>query len=262
MLVLSWGLGLQSTALLEMSLSGDYDTPKLDLAIFADTGFEHNYSHDIYNFYAPRAIEAGIKVIKIGDQSILDDSYRKVSMPMFVTGNGRRGRMIRRKCTREYKIRPIQRAIRQELGVNPRGRLAANLVELWLGITTDEIERAKDSRVAYINHSFPLLDLNFKRGQCANYLKSKNLPVPGKSSCVFCPYKKSSEWAELKRDQPQTYELIADLEAKINQKELVKIGGQAKDVYFLPSGVALPQADFDTPEADLSEMCDGGFCFS
>src|SRR3990172_3895214 len=240
MLALSWGLGLQSTALLEMSLSGDL--PKLDVAIFADTGFEHQYSYEIFDFYAPRAIKAGINVIKIGGQDIFGDNMRHVTLPLFVTGNGQRGRQIKRKCTRDYKMRPIHRYLRDLLGVSRRGRLAADLVTLWLGITIDEIERAKPSRVAYITHQFPLLNMDYWRGDCAEYLQNKGLPVPSKSSCVFCPYKGLAEWANLRLQQPQTFNLIADLEQHINYQQLVKIGGQPRNVYFLRSG-PLPQAD-------------------
>lgn len=256
MLILSWGLGLQSTCLLEMSSCGEI--PKLDAAIFSDTGFEHEYSHEIYDFYAPRAKKAGIEVIKIGGQSILTDSYKKVSMPLFV---GQTGRQIIRKCTRDYKIRPIQRAIRDLLGVNRRGRLLANLVNLWLGITIDEIDRAKPSRVAFINHSFPLLDLNFHRSDCEKWLQQRGLPIPKKSSCQFCPFKSKPEWAEMREQSPQTITLIVDLEAHINQKGLVKLDGKPANVHFVPSGNLL-QADFSYQPGLFGSMCDGGFCHS
>ena len=151
--VLSWGVGLQSTTILEMAIRGELS---IDLAIFADTGFEHDYSYDIYDHYAPRAKKAGIEVVKIGDQDIFGDQRSHVSVPMFIYGGEKRGRMTKRMCTRDYKIRPIQRVIRDKLGVNRKGRLKAGLVNLSLGITVDEIERAKDSRVAFIVHQFPL----------------------------------------------------------------------------------------------------------
>lgn len=256
MKILSWGVGLQSTTLLEMSLSGEL--PKLDAAIFSDTGFEHQYSYDIYEFYAPRALSAGIKVIKIGGQDILGDNYQKVTLPLFVAGSDR---MIRRKCTRDYKIRPIQRQIRDLLGVKRRGRLAADLVELWLGITVDEIQRAKDSRVSFINHKFPLLERGFDRERCTDYLTNKGLPVPGKSSCKFCPFQQAWEWGQ---KNGQEVELIADLQSHINQNGLVKIGGQAKTLSFRAYGEG-EATDFEIGSQGQLEpdaMCDGGFCHS
>lgn len=257
MMILSWGCGLQSTCLLEMSASGYL--PKLHAAIFADTGFEHDYTYDVFDFYAPRALKAGIEVIKIGDQNILGDAYRVNRLPLFVENSGRQ---IKRQCTRDYKIRPIHRIIRDLLGVNRRGRLRADLVTTWLGITIDEIDRAKPSRVAFINHSFPLLDLNFKRSDCEKWLSDRGLPVPKKSSCKFCPYKTAQEWASLKANDNSSFALIADLEGYINKNGLVKIGDQRKNVYFFPSG-GLPQADFSAKNRPgVSEMCDGGYCNS
>lgn len=253
----SWGCGLQSTCLLEMSACGDYGLPKLDAAIFSDTGFEHPYTYNVFEFYAPLAFQAGIQVIKIGGQDILGDTYKHISLPMFV---GTTGRQITRKCTRDYKIRPIQRVIRDLLGVNRRGRLAADLVTLWLGITTDEIQRAKGSRVAFIKHEFPLLDLRFKRGDCADYLRSKGLLVPQKSSCVFCPYKSRGEWRDLKNNDPERFRLLADLEQHINDKGLIKIDGEIKKMSFVRDG-NLIQADFNSYQLSLfDEMCEGGFC--
>lgn len=257
MIVLSWGCGLQSTLLLEMSSSGHL--PKIDVAIFSDTGFEHEYSYEIFDFYAPRAKKAGIEVIKIGDQDILSDSYKKAPpLPLFVE---RSGRQIQRKCTRDYKIRPIQRVVRDLLGAKRRGRLRADLVTTWLGITIDEIERAKPSRVAFINHQFPLLDLGFKRSDCEEWLRLRGLPIPQKSSCKFCPYKSREEWQMMKSNDHSSFVLIADLEQHINQKGLVKIGGQQKEVHFYPSGPLL-EANFLRKNQPQGEMCDGGYCNS
>jgi hypothetical protein len=257
MRILSWGVGLQSTTLLEMSVEGVI--PKLDAAIFADTGFEHEYTHAIYNFYAPRALEAGIEVIKIGGQNILGDSYKKVSLPLFV---GKTGRQIIRKCTRDYKIRPVHRIIRDLLGVNRRGRLRANLVDLWLGITVDEVERANPSRVAFINHSFPLLDMNYYRPDCETWLRERGLPIPRKSSCKFCPFKSKPEWSELREETPDDFRMIADLETHINTAGLVKLDGKPTQVHFVPSGNNLLQADFSYQPGLFGSMCDGGFCHS
>lgn len=254
MIVLSWGVGLQSTLLLEMSAQGEL--PKIDVAIFSDTGFEHDHSYEVFDFYGKRAAKAGIQVVKIGDQDIYSDTYKKVSLPLFVENTGRQ---IIRKCTRDYKIRPIQRVIRKHLGVNPRGRLKANLVDLWLGITVDEIERAKPSRVAFINHKFPLLDLGIYRHHCEEWFKSKGLLVPGKSSCKFCPYKSLYEWGQMRENEPDSLRLIADLQDHINGKGMVKLDGTPRNVWFVASGNLL-QADFSKAKNQPGELCDGGFC--
>ena len=47
----------------------------------------------------------------------------------------------------------------------------------------------------------------------------------------------------MKTEDKQSFVLIADLEQHINQKGLVKIGGQKKEVHFYPSGPLL-EANF------------------
>ena len=48
--------------------------------------------------------------------------------------------MTRRTCTFEYKIKPIQRKVREILGVN---NLRGKHIEMVMGISFDEIQRVK-----------------------------------------------------------------------------------------------------------------------
>lgn len=256
---LSWGCGLQSTTLLEMAIAGDL--PKPDVVFFADTGYEHQYTHEVFDLWLDRADKANIKVVKISGQDIYTDTFDKVSLPLFVEDTGRQ---IRRKCTRDYKIRPIHNAIRRHLGVNPLGRLAPGLVELWLGISTDEWHRAKDSRVGYIIHKHPLLDRDMSRGDCADYLRAKGLPVPKKSGCVFCPYQRGVEWINLYRDQPGEFSRVQGLENSINDRGLVSLAGALRPVYFNASGplagLISGQNTAERESQAINAECDEGFC--
>jgi hypothetical protein len=47
--------------------------------------------------------------------------------------------MLYRQCTHDYKVIPIQKKIRELLGIKPRHRVKkGQLVEQWIGISTDE----------------------------------------------------------------------------------------------------------------------------
>ena len=64
--------------------------------------------------------------------------------------------MDRRQCTEHYKIRPIQRKIRELLGLTKGQRVpSGTAVELWLGISTDEAIRMKPSRDRWIQNRCP-----------------------------------------------------------------------------------------------------------
>ena len=54
--------------------------------------------------------------------------------------------MGRRQCTREYKIEPIEKEIRRLLDVKKGNRVPKSvIVEQWIGISTDEIQRLKEN---------------------------------------------------------------------------------------------------------------------
>ena len=65
--------------------------------------------------------------------------------------------------------------------------------------------RVRDSRTSWITNSYPLIDAGMRRCDCVKLLEELGLPVPKKSSCVFCPYHSDEYWAELKQDHPEEF---------------------------------------------------------
>ena len=152
--ILSLGAGRQSSTLFLMSCVGQL--PKLDAAIFADTQWEPAGVYETLAFLDEQGQRAGIPVhvVTRGDirEDMVDfrrhrvsiDGKRFANAPFFVLGpNGEKGRM-KRQCTSEYKIEPVERAIREILGYKPRQRYPREVVvNQWLGISLDEAVRAK-----------------------------------------------------------------------------------------------------------------------
>ena len=86
---------------------------------------------------------------------------RWASMPLFIrNAYGSRG-ILRRQCTREYKITPIERCIRyQLLHLRPKQRAPKRLlVRQWLGISADEPRRIRMSTNAWCANVYPLCNL-------------------------------------------------------------------------------------------------------
>jgi hypothetical protein len=121
---LSFGAGLQSTALLVMSALRLRDVPKIDLAVFADTQGEPQWVYDHLKFMRTWAFEHGINidVVTAGNlaQDVIDrhapDQRRRRfgAVPCWTEGtNSRTGEKeavpLRRQCTSEYKIECIER---------------------------------------------------------------------------------------------------------------------------------------------------------
>ena len=104
--VLSLGAGVQSTTLALMAAHGAIG-PMPDCAIFADTGWEPQAVYDHLAWLrSPNVLPFPVHVVKAGD--IRADLLR-VSLGM-----------IRRQCTKDYKIVPIRREVRALAGLTRR----------------------------------------------------------------------------------------------------------------------------------------------
>ncbi|MER7276652.1 hypothetical protein ABT369_19630 [Dactylosporangium sp. NPDC000244] len=205
---LSLGAGVQSSACLLLAARGDM--PPFDAAIFADTGWEPAAVYTHLQRLERLAAAAGIPVIRVSAghirHDVLDPGHRFASMPLFTLGpNGEHG-MARRQCTNEYKIRPIKAEVRRRLGYPHPRRVPAGLVaEMAIGISVDEIHRARDADVAYMRNVFPLLDRGWRRSDCLAYLQQHGLAEVGKSSCIGCPYHDDGFWARLQAESPSEW---------------------------------------------------------
>ena len=215
---LSLGAGVQSSVLaLLLSRSDprllDLGYPKPDVAIFADTGWEPRYVYDHLNWLENQLDYPIIRVTSGDLKSNLKrgrtvSGHSFVDVPLFLMDdNGKKG-MLRRQCTNHYKIKPINRHIRKLAG-GKRGRpFPKNQhVEMWLGISLDEIFRMKPSRESWIKHRWPLMDLRMTREDCEDWFAGE---FPGRelyrSACVICPYRSDAHWLEMKRSEPESYE--------------------------------------------------------
>jgi hypothetical protein len=184
---LSLGAGVQSTTVLLLSIDGDL--PAFDRVVFADTQDEPGA---VYEHLARLRELAPIDVVTAG--ALRDTAAAAfVPVPLFDGAGG----MGRRQCTQQYKLRPIRRHLRS---------IGASDVDLAVCISTDEIERAKDSGLQWLRNTFPLLDLAWSRDDCLAYLADRwPWPVP-RSACVFCPLKSDAEFLRMREHQPDDWQ--------------------------------------------------------
>jgi hypothetical protein len=152
--VLNLGAGVQSSRIALGQIKGEL--PKCDAWVFADTKWEPKAVYENVAWLKSLAIEHGVVFaqVTVGDlrQDAIDfrqarkssDGKRYASIPTFIKRlDGKQGR-VKRQCTREYKIDPIERWIKRELlGMKPRQRFAKDvLVRQWFGISSNEPTRA------------------------------------------------------------------------------------------------------------------------
>lgn len=216
--VLSLGAGVQSSTLALMSEYGEL--PRLDAAIFADTGAEpaavyewlehlkEKLSYPVYTVSNGNLTVDSIKTV-VGKRS--GKRYINNGIPVFLRSKFRDGVFFRH-CTNQYKIQPVQKKIRELLSES-----GETVAEQWIGISIDEAHRMKESRVENITNIFPLIDLRMRRSDCLAWAEKKKMGKPPRSSCVYCPYNSDKKWLDLKNNDPQGWNVAVEFERKLQQ---------------------------------------------
>ena len=252
--VISLGLGVQSTAVYLMSSMG-YKIPRADVAIFSDPQAEHYKTYNTLKWLQDwKNKNNGIKIIVNKDNNIVKDildgqKYNKrwASIPAHSESGG----IIRRQCTVEYKINPVIQTTRKLHGLNKGQHMKST--EMWLGISTDEIERMKDSSLYNIKYFYPLIYHGLSRNDCINFYKENNFPVPIKSSCVFCPYHSNKNWQELQNENGAAWKLSVKIDEAIRDRSA---NGLNDKIYLHSSCKPLNEIDFDDKQLPLFEGYD------
>lgn len=264
--VLSFGGGTQSIALLLMALNGEVNRVIPDFIIFSDTGNEPKHvieQVERVNQYIKEKYKK--EIIITGNGNIYDDLMRatetgeRVSSLPFHTINRETylEGIGRRQCTNDYKIEPVKKKIRELLGYKPRQRVK-EMVHMWKGISTDEIQRVKPIKDNWITAEHPLVDVvNVDRSRCITYVERELGFTPKKSACIICPFHDNATWLEIKKDDPEGFEAACKLDEKIRN------GLAYKDELFLhKSRKPLKEVDLNENQLDIDYFlneCEG-FC--
>lgn len=253
---LSLGWGIQSFTLAAMVALGEL--PPIDVAIHADTTHERKETYDFAARWTPWLEERGVKVATVEDTPKGQvDQWGGLYIPAFTIGNepdvemildeddeviewrltgtsSRVNGQLRRQCTQRWKIAPIRRYLQANRNGAP--------VEQWIGISTDEALRMKPSDAKYIAHRWPLIEKCMSRNDCIAWLRSHNLEVPKKSSCVFCPYHDSSSWRELKMSGNGDWQKAVEVDRAIRKAR------PPYDLFIHPSHKSLETVDLRNDE--------------
>jgi hypothetical protein len=203
--VISLGAGVQSTTMALLAAQGALPMP--DCAIFADTQSEPEavYRHLTWLETVLPFPVYRVTVGSLREQIVLamTGAARMDARPPFFT---LRGGMLRRQCTQDFKIIPIERKVRELLGLKKGQRGPKTPVsEQWIGISTDESMRMKPSRLSFVTHRWPLIELGMSRRDCLDWCQERAYPRPPKSACTFCPYKSNDEWRRMKAEDPASF---------------------------------------------------------
>lgn len=258
--ILSLGAGVQSSTLALMIAKGEI--PMVDCAIFADTMGEPKAVYEWLSWLEKQLNYPVYKVSK-GDlrQDMLDaidGKYKFLSVPLYTKNadTGKKG-LLRRQCTSEYKILPVNKKVRELLGLDlNEKRKKGTKVEMVMGISMDEVYRVKVNRLKYITNVYPLIELGMNRKDCLEWFKKYNYPTPPRSACTFCPFHNNSEWRDIKQNK-QEWDKVVELD------KLIRKGTKKKDdeVFLHKSCIPIDEVDFSEKAEDqlnlFNNECEG-----
>jgi hypothetical protein len=235
--VISYGGGVQSTALVVLAMLEVWDIDEIvhvdlvDAESPATRGYVSRFREWLRGVYG--------RDITIIERDLYGDMLARPGFTP-VPWHGRREKfMLKRQCTREYKVQPLTRYLYD--------RYPGDCIRLMLGISVDEYHRMRDSPAARIEHVYPLVDRRLTRWQCRDVIERAGLAVPWKSSCWFCPYRSVRSQLALVRRYPDLAGMAQVLEDRINTER--RLRGQ-DEIVVLRLDAGVEQVDF----------CEAGFC--
>lgn len=243
---ISLGAGVQSTTLALMAAAGEL-TPMPDCAVFADTQWEPKAVYEHLD-RLEKALPFPVYRVTAGDirDNIIRDKnttgQRFAAIPWHLASGG----MGRRQCTKEFKIAPLRRKLRDLLGYLPGKPIRVPSVEVWIGISVDEAVRMKPSLDRWIVNRWPLIERGMSRWDCRQWLAKRGWSAP-KSACIGCPFRSDEQWRDLKDNAP------ADFADAIEVDRLLRAGvagaarGMRHQLYMHRARVPLAQVDLSSP---------------
>lgn len=230
--VLSFGGGTQSAHLLEEHFKGNIE---YDYIVFSDTGAEPQFIHDQVTWWQKRQKEVGNKTpfivtthnsMKRGLEEMLMryifTDYQRFQMPLYfnkVTEEGeiKPAGMMPRQCTGDFKIVPVQQAVRkmikEELGLRSKQPMPKDVAIIMdIGFSYDEINRVGgyvSHQSKYIYLSYPLIEDGLTTEDSIKFLEENNFPSK-RSRCYFCPFNcdgkgNGMDWDEIIHDEPISF---------------------------------------------------------
>ena len=268
--VLSLGAGVQSSTVFMMSCLGEL--PKLDGAIFADTGWEPASVYKYLDWLREQGERYGIPVYQVKTTNIRKDAINAmaggdetkkfgISMPLHIIGQGGKKGIVKRQCTTHYKIKPIHKFLREKfLGLKKGQRAPKELsIRVWMGISSDEMLRIKNPKHVWMSHYYPLCNMEtfadgkfekydgsiVPRGKCIEWFREKGYPTPPRSACIGCPYRSDAEWKKMKEEEPEAFQDAIQFDQALRAKIQKRMYGH---LYLHSSAKPLDEVDLESQE--------------
>lgn len=219
--IASYGGGTNSTAMLiEMVMR---DEPPPHAILFADTGGEKPGTYDYIDLFSDWLVRQGyprittvMRTNKAQVPYTLESACLKIkAVPSIAYGY--------KTCSQKHKIQPQEKWANRDATCKAEWKAGRKVVKL-IGYDADESWRATERDDPKYDRRFPLLEWNMGRAACVAAIERCQLPLPGKSSCFFCPNMRPDEIRQLGRDHPDLLQRALDMEANANLTTIKGLG--------------------------------------
>ena len=246
MLIVSYGGGTNSVAVL-IGLRDRGIVP--NLIIFADTGGErpNTYEHiKIMQEWCKKNnfpdINTVYRTLKSGERETLEqECLRSKSLPSIAYGYKR--------CSLKNKVAPQDKFVNNWEPAKKEWAEGRRITKV-IGYDLDESHRTEknydNEKYKYIH---PLVDWGMGREECIEIIEKEGLPLPGKSSCYFCPNSKVSEIKELKEKYPELAMRAIEIEERAELTTIKGLGRtwKWKDLLSTDDMFGFPDIERDLP---------------
>ena len=212
--IVSFGGGTNSAAL----LIGLYKSKiPVDLITFADTGAEHPHTYQFIRVMNKWLSAHGMpqitvvqKVDRDGNRLTLEtECLRSHTLPSIAYGHKR--------CSQKHKIGPQEKFCNHHIPFREIWQRGGK-VNRFIGYDAGEMKRYEHSQKhneadKKYNNCYPLIEKwGWSRDDCMREIRAAGLPLPGKSSCFFCPSMTQQEILYLKKHYPDLFRRAVALE--------------------------------------------------
>jgi hypothetical protein len=223
--IVSFGGGTNSTAM----LIGMWEKGiPANLILFADTGAEmpHTYNYiEIMNKWLESHEMPQITIVKYVNRygkrfTLEDECLKSKTLPAIAYGY--------KKCSLKHK-RGVQDKFCNNCQACKETWNKGEKACKFIGFDAGEENRIFNARVAdnadeKYTYSYPLYQWGWWRDDCTKKILEHHLPLPGKSSCFFCPSMKKPEIRQLAKQYPDLYARAVAIEDNAKENLLTVKG--------------------------------------
>jgi len=227
--IVAYGGGTDSTAML---IGMHQHNIPVDLILFSDTGCEQPHTYEylpgMNGWLADHGMPT-ITVVEYTDQNgnrltLEQECLRSGSLPALAYGH--------KKCSLKHKIGPQDKFCNNHPPCRAVWARGEKVVK-YIGYDAGEEHRrahalALDLQDKKYRKEYPLIDWGWTRGDCISAIEQENLPLPGKSSCFFCPSMKHHEIRTLYHKHRGLYERAIAIEDNA-QPNLISVKGLGRN---------------------------------